>query len=265
MSESNKPQRGEGQVSDPFGSGPPDGGAAALYMQIANTLEKAIADGDFPVSAMLPTETELCCRFGASRYTIREALRRLNEIGLVQRKAGAGTVVIARTPPSAFMHRVATLRGLLYYPKHTYREMLSAELVTTDQQLSRIIGCEVGKEWFRIQCLRKSDDDPTPFCWGEFFVLPAIGRSMDWPKIDHETVHDRIRNLGHHRAFRAVMEISASAITSPMAEYLIVREGAPALQIVRRYFDEHDDNFTTTRTIHPEHRFAYTMEFSRED
>ncbi len=46
---------------------------------------------------------------------------------------------------------------------------------------------------------------------------------------------------------------------------LKAREGAPALKIVRRYFDEQDGNFTSTVTIHPEHRFVYSMDLAREE
>ena len=45
-------------------------------------LMKEVGDGKFPIGSMLPTELELCERFDVSRYTIREALRRLEEIGL---------------------------------------------------------------------------------------------------------------------------------------------------------------------------------------
>ena len=37
-----------------------------------------------------PTESELCDEFNASRFTVREALRRLVEQGMVQRRQGAG-------------------------------------------------------------------------------------------------------------------------------------------------------------------------------
>jgi GntR family transcriptional regulator len=247
------------------GASSPDDSSTPLFLRIAQTLEKSIADGFYPVSGMLPTETELCTKFGASRYTIREAQRHLAELGLVQRKAGAGTVVIARERLPMFVHRVSSLRGLLAYPENTYRELLSAELATVDHQLAQVIGCEAGREWFRIQTLRKSDDDPTPFCWGEFYIPPALGLSYDWPRIDHRTIHDVIRELGHHQFFRAEVEISATAISGAMTEFLSVREGAPALHILRRYFDDDGVNFTTTRTIHPEHRFVYKLEFSRDE
>ncbi len=43
----------------------------------------------------LPTESELCEEFNASRFTVREALRRLVAQGMVQRRQGAGSIVVA--------------------------------------------------------------------------------------------------------------------------------------------------------------------------
>jgi len=61
------------------------------YLQIARTLRKEIVDGVYPVGSQLPTEHQLCQRFDVSRYTVREALRRLREDNLVAtRRDGLG-------------------------------------------------------------------------------------------------------------------------------------------------------------------------------
>jgi DNA-binding transcriptional MocR family regulator len=64
-----------------------------LYLQIARALKKEIVEGVYPVGSQLPTEDELCKRFSCSRYTVREALRRLREDGLVSSRPRAGTLV----------------------------------------------------------------------------------------------------------------------------------------------------------------------------
>ena len=52
------------------------------YLQVARTLRKEIVDGVYPVGSQLPTEQQLCERFEVSRYTVREALRRLRDDNL---------------------------------------------------------------------------------------------------------------------------------------------------------------------------------------
>ena len=56
-------------------------------------LRQAIAQGTFRPGAQLPTEAELCQMLGVSRTTVREALRVLEETGLVTRRHGVGTFV----------------------------------------------------------------------------------------------------------------------------------------------------------------------------
>ena len=50
----------------------------------------------YPVGSQLPTEHELCERFSVSRYTVREALRRLRDDNLVSSRPRAGTMVVPR-------------------------------------------------------------------------------------------------------------------------------------------------------------------------
>jgi len=56
-------------------------------------LRQAIARGTFRPGTQLPTEAELCQMLGVSRTVVREALRVLEEDGLVMRRHGVGTFV----------------------------------------------------------------------------------------------------------------------------------------------------------------------------
>lgn len=68
------------------------GGSAA----IASRLRQAILDSNYSYGERLPAERELAEHFGASRSTVREALRRLEEAHLVTRRIGSGTFVSHR-------------------------------------------------------------------------------------------------------------------------------------------------------------------------
>ena len=65
------------------------GGAAAIAVQ----LQQAILEGSYHFGERLPAERELAEHFGASRSTVREALKRLEERQLVTRRVGSGTFV----------------------------------------------------------------------------------------------------------------------------------------------------------------------------
>jgi GntR family uxuAB operon transcriptional repressor len=64
-------------------------GAAAIAAQ----LRRAILEGVYGHRERLPAERELAVHFSASRSTVREALKRLEENQLVVRRIGSGTFV----------------------------------------------------------------------------------------------------------------------------------------------------------------------------
>ncbi len=64
-------------------------GSAGIMAQ----LRREILAGGYGYRERLPAERELALQFGASRGTVREALRRLEEMNLVSRRVGSGTFV----------------------------------------------------------------------------------------------------------------------------------------------------------------------------
>jgi DNA-binding FadR family transcriptional regulator len=70
--------------------------AAVGSAGIAARLRQAILDGAYGFGERLPAERDLAEHFSASRGTIREALRRLEDAGLVTRRVGSGTFVAYR-------------------------------------------------------------------------------------------------------------------------------------------------------------------------
>lgn len=61
--------------------------------EIALGLRKQITSGRFASGERLPPERTLAERYGVARGTVREALRQLDNAGLVSRRAGSGTYV----------------------------------------------------------------------------------------------------------------------------------------------------------------------------
>lgn len=64
-----------------------------LYHQVELDMRQRIRSGEWRRGEQIPTESELCTVYGASRVTIREAIRRLTVEGLLIRRRGSGTFV----------------------------------------------------------------------------------------------------------------------------------------------------------------------------
>jgi GntR family transcriptional regulator len=71
-----------------------------FYFQLAELLEHEIVSGRWEPGIRLPSELELCSHFGVSRTTLRQALSRLEQEGLVSRHKGRGTFVEGTRPRS---------------------------------------------------------------------------------------------------------------------------------------------------------------------
>ena len=69
------------------------------YEEIAVELQRQIETGLLAPSARLPTEKELSDQYDASRNTVREAIKRLMGLGLVETRAGQGTFVTKKVDP----------------------------------------------------------------------------------------------------------------------------------------------------------------------
>jgi GntR family transcriptional regulator len=70
-----------------------------MYRHIADDIRSKISNGELQPNAKLPTEGDLSEQFDASRNTVREAIRRLTEEGLLESRPGQGTFVARKIDP----------------------------------------------------------------------------------------------------------------------------------------------------------------------
>jgi GntR family transcriptional regulator len=77
-----------------------------MYRQIAEDLREQIESGGLQPGQQLRTEIELREHYGASRNTVRDAIKWLTTLGLVETRPGQGTFVVEKIDPF-----VTTLSG----------------------------------------------------------------------------------------------------------------------------------------------------------
>lgn len=75
--------------------------AADRVAHVVDHLEQRIFSGEFKPGDLLPAERELSAELGVSRSVVREALGKLDSLGLVQRRQGSGTRVAPPTTAPA--------------------------------------------------------------------------------------------------------------------------------------------------------------------
>lgn len=122
-----------------------------LYQQIARSLERLIADGEFGVGARLPAERDLAERLGVSRTSVREALIALEIAEIVEVRIGSGVYVTA-LPRDNGPDPIAELAEPGPYEVLEARRLIEgqtayrAALAATDDQIRSMAECIAAME-----------------------------------------------------------------------------------------------------------------------
>ena len=66
-------------------------------------LRHRISSGEWPINSKIPTETELMQLLGVGKTTVREAVRALASVGMLEPLPGIGTFVRSRVPVSSLL------------------------------------------------------------------------------------------------------------------------------------------------------------------
>jgi GntR family transcriptional regulator, trehalose operon transcriptional repressor len=107
------------------------------YEIILHDLEYKIKNKTYQENDLLPSENELVKIYDASRATIRQALKILEEKGLIQKQKGRGSVVIASSKlnfPISGLTSYKELQNSLGFESVT--EVIKFDKITVDSELA---------------------------------------------------------------------------------------------------------------------------------
>lgn len=244
-------------------TGAPQGSSnGPRYQEVADTLQHEVETEIYPVGSRMPTELELCGRFGVSRFTVREALRRLIDNGMVLRRQGSGTVVVSKNPVTMFVQKLNSIDELLQYSIDTKLKVKTSETIEADTQTAKIIGCDPGESWHRIESTRYLDEK-SPICWTDVYVRPEHKKLADRIGQDSTPVFMIIQKEFNVVAEEVTMDLFAGSIDGPKAFAMGVEPGSPTLVIVRRYKDAAGRVFEVSVSEHPAGRFTFSIDLLR--
>lgn len=233
-----------------------------LYLQVARTLRDEIVNGIYPIGSQLPTEEELRARFSVSRFTVREALRRLREDGLVASRQGAGTVVVPGPSETEVFH-ATSINDLLAWANDTRFEIESIKMITVDSKLAARIGIPAGEEWLMVRGLRLRDDNDVPMCWIEYYInrnFASVGRLLPRNK---GPIFPLIEDLFGVTISEVEHVVAATLVSPALAAKLDVEKKSAALEILRSYRMTDGGIAQVTLNIHPASRYKHSMTMRR--
>lgn len=233
------------------------------YLQIARTLRKEIVDGVYPVGSQLPTEHQLCQRFDVSRYTVREALRRLREDNLVASRPRAGTRVVPRPASSSYAQDVMSIDDLVAFAAGAQLTIESNAIVSIDVATAARTGLELGTQWLAVCGYRQADGASVPMCRTEYYInrtFAAVGRLL---QRHTGPIFPLIEDLFGVNIAELHQEIAAVQLSAELAAGLGVATGTAALQMERTYKTSDGEVAQVTINTHLSSNFRYAMTMRR--
>lgn len=233
------------------------------YLRVARVLRKEIADGVYPIGSQLPTEHELCERFTVSRYTVREALRRLREDNLVVSRPRAGTVVIPRAATNCYAQDVVSIDDLVAFAAGARFEIDSNAMVTLDDDTAARTGLPAGTEWLAVRGYRRAAGQDTPICRTEYYinrVFAGVGRLL----ARHSgPIFPLIEDVFGVSVIEVRQHIRAVIIGPELATALAVEPGTAGLQMQRGYTTSEGEIAQVTVNTHAGDDYRYSMTLHR--
>jgi DNA-binding GntR family transcriptional regulator len=243
-----------------------DGRLARSGTRYADVVKELIADiaaGRYEVGGKLPTEAHLCLRFGVSRATVRQALAEIERAGLVERRQGSGTTLVACQPPLHYALSGTSENDILRYAAETSLEITGGG---TAVDLSDCRRFHLGDptKWQRWEGIRRESTSGLPIGLTSLYLLSTYAKVMK-----------RLRGPQHRAIFEMVatefdlvlvqidQAITATVLDASEAARLDAAPDTPALVITRRYSTA-AGVFEVTENIHPSDRFSYELSLERD-
>lgn len=234
------------------------------YLRILDILRERIKAGVYAVGSRAPSEAELCEEFNVSRQTVREALRKLSEMGYVERRRGSRTRVVSHNPTPVYSQSMFSLSELFQYALDTHFEIERAVPVHLGPDMAGLVSAPEGSEWLCISGVRRTAADGSIIC----HTYAYINKRFAWLREELLSYKGPFYALVEARGKEPIAEATQTfnAVEMPAA----VRQafGDPgwpvSLRLVRRYHAASGEVMVASVNHHPADRFTYTIRLQRE-
>ncbi|WP_104177068.1 GntR family transcriptional regulator [Cryobacterium sp. Y50] len=229
------------------------------YAQLRSELQQLILAG-MPAHTALPSERDLMTTYGVSRMTVREALTRLVDDGLIYRVHGAGSFVA----DAAKITKSLTLTSFSEDIRSRRMEpgSISASLtrVEADVNLASILRISPGAAVVHLERVRTADG--VPMCLERVWI-PGDVLPEDFSLDTTPSVYDYLDSIGRAPEI-ATQTIQATVLDAVQAALLDVPAQSPAMSVTRVTADGEGREVEFAISLYRADRYDYRITVKRE-
>lgn len=229
------------------------------YLEIADYLRELVAAAE--PGDRLPSDAELCERFGVSRMTARQAVMVLANEHLLRRKRGSGTFVSSNRVQRALGSPLSFSESMRLRGMEPTSRVLRAGAAPLTPETARALGIEPSEPAIVLERLRLADEIPMAI---EYATIPARDSELLDEDLTSGSLHAAFERAGRIPT-RALAEVGARMATGRERDLLDLSADGIILSEVRTIFDQNDAPLEHTSTFYAAERYAFTAVLYRDD
>ena len=192
-----------------------------MYIKIHNQIKREIENHDYKVGSKIPAERQLAQKFGVSRMTLRQAIKTLEDEGILEQRVGSGTYV-ANQKVQEKMSGVMSFTDIT----HANGQTPSSKLISYrfgKPSLSEMerLNLDDKQEVLRMERIRYADD--VPICYEVVSIPQSLVKNMSKADISSHLYQTLEKN--GYKVGRVTEYISAAVANENSARLLDAKKG----------------------------------------
>ncbi|HEY46507.1 MAG TPA: GntR family transcriptional regulator [Anaerolineae bacterium] len=207
------------------------------YAQLVRILTGQIAAGVFRPGDRLPSEAQLCERYGVSPMTVRRVVNILADQGLVTTERGRGTFVRPLELSTATFD-LGRLQQLFRDGDQSTVKLLEARITSATERAARKLAIEIGDRTVFIRRLIFQGDEPMLLHREHVIYDPS--RPIVEAEMEATTLRGLFSGGGGSDLKRGDLTIETTLLTEEEAALLQSETGVPAFRLEHIFYDFDD-------------------------
>ena len=232
---------------------------ATRYEEIARYLRSEIAAAS--PGTRLPSESELCERFGVSRMTARAALQILDNEGLIVRRRGQGTFVAPRPVPRVLGSPLSFSESMRRRGLTASSRLLAAGEIDPEPDDVAALELSPGDKAVLLERLRLASD--VPMAIERALLHPSLRDVLD-EDLAARSLHSTMEKMGRVPT-RAQAWVSARLADARERRLLDLRDPAVILTERRVITDQNGQPLEHTETRYAAERYTFEAVLERDE
>jgi len=192
----------------------------------AETIENHIIDEGLKPGDRLPSERDMCDKWGFNRATLHSAIRRLVEEGVLVSRVGSGTFVASPRPVIKLQGAISfieSVRAMGYEPE---ARVIYAIVTEADSHVSKKLSVPMGTKVFSL--CRTRYIDGTPASIETTFIRAQGCPGIEAHDFGEESFYQVLREQYGIALVHGRERLSVTTVDETEAENLDIAEGEPA-------------------------------------